>query len=175
MFHIRPEYVEDAVAIEGILDATFGASRFTKTVNKLRNNRLPVDGLALVAEQDGDVVGTIRYWHIAAGQVDALLLGPVAVHPDLQGHGLGAKLINVSIARAIGRNHRAILLVGDAPYYNQFGFARDLTRNLELPGPVDYNRFLGLELTHGALKLARGLVTGTGDYALPAISAVRAA
>jgi predicted N-acetyltransferase YhbS len=51
-----------------------------------------------------------------------------------------------------------VVLVGDEPYYRQFGFVPDLTRRMLLPGPVDRRRFLGLELTPGALAGASGLV-----------------
>jgi predicted N-acetyltransferase YhbS len=63
--------------------------------------------------------------------------------------------------------HRAILLVGDAPYYEPFGFARRHTLKLALPGPVDEERFLGLELKNGALKGAKGLVTPAGARDFP--------
>ena len=58
----------------------------------------------------------------------------------------------VALARALGRAYRAVILVGDAPYYGRFGFSREHTRNLSLPGPVDPARFLGLELTQGSMK-----------------------
>ncbi|VTZ22536.1 Predicted N-acetyltransferase YhbS (fragment) [Methylocella tundrae] len=58
-----------------------------------------------------------------------------------------------------------MLLVGDAPYYEAFGFSRRHTQNLILPGPVDEARFLGLELVAGALRRAKGLVTPTGPAA----------
>ena len=63
--------------------------------------------------------------------------------------------------------HGAILLVGDAAYYEPFGFARRHTLKLALPGPVDEARFLGLELKNGALKGAKGFVTAAGARDLP--------
>ena len=51
-----------------------------------------------------------------------------------------------------------VLLVGDAPYYARFGFTPDLTAGLDLPGPVDRARFLGLELVPGALSGASGVL-----------------
>ncbi|MGA7384781.1 MAG: GNAT family N-acetyltransferase, partial [Methylocella sp.] len=55
-----------------------------------------------------------------------------------------------------------VLLVGDAPYYERFGFSRRHTLRLVLPGPVDEERFLGLELKSGALQAARGFVVAAG-------------
>ena len=63
---------------------------------------------------------------------------------------------------AAARGHRAILLVGDEPYYRRFGFTRSAVEDLRLPGPVDRDRFLGLELEEGALLNASGVLTATG-------------
>jgi hypothetical protein len=51
-----------------------------------------------------------------------------------------------------------VILVGDAPYYSRFGFSRDLTLNMSLPGPVDLDRFLGLELVPGSLQGVSGMI-----------------
>ncbi|MGE0232726.1 MAG: GNAT family N-acetyltransferase [Flavobacteriaceae bacterium] len=168
---IRQEELADWNAIETILDTAFGEERYRKTAQRLREGRLPAEGLSLVAVDGDQVVGTIRMWHVTAGNVPALLLGPVAVDCARQGEGIGAQLIRQALARALGRAYRAVILVGDAPYYGRFGFNREHTRNLTLPGPVDPARFLGLELTQGSLKLARGMVRGIGDFALPAPAA----
>jgi predicted N-acetyltransferase YhbS len=44
------------------------------------------------------------------------------------------------------------------PYYSRFGFTRNLVVDLHLPGPVDRNRFLGVELAPGSLDGAEELV-----------------
>ena len=160
---IREERFTDIDAREALLDACFGDERFTKTCERLREGRLPAQGLALVAELDGRVVGTVRLWHVAAGPGrPALMLGPIAVDPALQGLGLGSKLMRFALSRARALGHRAVLLVGDAPYYARFGFTTALTGGLRLPGPVERERFLGLNLAPDALAGARGLVMATG-------------
>jgi predicted N-acetyltransferase YhbS len=58
--------------------------------------------------------------------------------------------------------HKAVLLVGDAPYYGRFGFSRENAEGLSLPGPVELERFLGLELQAGALAGAEGIVSASG-------------
>ncbi|MBX9759940.1 MAG: GNAT family N-acetyltransferase, partial [Beijerinckiaceae bacterium] len=45
------------------------------------------------------------------------------------------------------------------------GFDASLTRDLDLPGPVDRERFLALELAEGGLTGARGMVMATGERA----------
>ncbi|MDF2114086.1 N-acetyltransferase [Roseiarcaceae bacterium H3SJ34-1] len=157
---VREERSGDRAAREALLDAAMGAERVLKTSERLREGRAPARGLALVATVDGQIVGTVRLWHVcdAAGR-PALLLGPLAVSQDHRELGIGGMLMREAIARASGRGHRAILLVGDAAYYERFGFSAAVTRALDMPGPVDRNRFLGLELQAGALDAASGCIT----------------
>jgi predicted N-acetyltransferase YhbS len=64
-------------------------------------------------------------------------------------------------ARRLG--HRAVILVGDAPYYGRFGFSTAKTGGLRLTGPYERERLLGLELVAGALDGASGLIRATGE------------
>lgn len=159
---IREEVASDVPAREALLDRCFGERRTAKSSERLREGRLPADGLALTAERDGAVVATIRLWHVDAGGRPALLLGPLAVSPDLQGEGLGKIMMREALWRAACHGHGAVLLVGDAPYYERFGFSSALTRDLAMPGPVERERFLGIELREGALAGAAGTLRPTG-------------
>ncbi len=177
-FVICDESPEDVLAREKLLDACFGPARFLKTCEKLRAGRLPARGLALAARDGGRLVATLRLWPIHAGPGRAaLLLGPLAVASDYRSLGLGAAMIETGLARARSRNHRAVLLVGDAPYYQRFGFERALTEGLVMPGWVDEARFLGKELAPGALRGAQGRVgaAGVGTPAAAEGRALRAA
>ncbi len=164
MVTIRTELPSDVVSRERLLDKAFGKTRVRKTSERLREGRLPADGLAFTAlDAKGRVVGTIRLWSVIAGSAGpSLLLGPLAVDCKSQGKGLGRALMEHAINSACVLGHESILLVGDAPYYSRFGFDVAMTRSLHLPGPVDRSRFLGLELTPGALDGAEGLVSAAG-------------
>jgi predicted N-acetyltransferase YhbS len=153
---VTGESPADFEAREDLLDAAFGAARFDKTVERLREGRLPAPGLAFVAKDAGELVGTLRLWQIRAGDVPALLLGPLAVAKPYRSRGLGRRLMAEALFRAMGAGHGAILLVGDAPYYEPFGFARRHTLGLSLPGK------------DGALTRATGLVTPAGAREFPA-------
>lgn len=170
MIAILSESPIDAPAIEALLDEAFGPRRRMKTAERLREGRMPAAGLALVAMSTGGLVGTVRLWDVDAGGVSALLLGPVAVKADWRGRGIGARLVKTALHRAVAGGRKAVILVGDAPYYGRFDFRRDLVGGLALPGPVDPDRFLGLELEPGALAGASGLVCGTGAP-VPAVPA----
>ena len=177
MITIRDEGAADLPAREALLDRCLGERRTAKSSERLREGRLPAEGLALIAERDGAVVATVRLWHVEANGKPALLLGPLAVSPDLQGEGVGKAMMREVIWRAACRGHGAILLVGDAAYYERFGFSGDLTRDLAMPGPVERERFLGVELRDGALNGATGLLVATGcpDHAAPLAEPVRRA
>ena len=105
--------------------------------------------LNLLARDDtGTLGGAIRFWPVRIGVADTLLLGPVAVHPTRQGEGLGALLIEASLEAAARKGWERVLLVGDAPYYARFGFARlDL---VAMPPPTNPERVLGHALRAGA-------------------------
>jgi predicted N-acetyltransferase YhbS len=163
MITIRQERKSDAAEREALLDLAYGPVRYTKTSERLREGRLPADGLSPVAIEDGRIVGTVRLWPVAAGPGRAaLLLGPLAVHPDCRSRGIGAALMQRALRAAGRRGHNAVLLVGDAAYYGRFGFSAEQTGALWLPGKYDQHRLLGCELAPGALNGARGLIAATG-------------
>ena len=167
MIQIRTETVAEVAARERLLDRAFGKARRRKTSERLREGRLTAEGLAFTAlDAKGKLIGTIRLWDVVAGSAGAaLLLGPLAVDCKHQGRGIGAALMRHAIAEATRLGHGAIILVGDAPYYARFGFSGAPVADLHLPGPVERQRFLGLELTPGALDGAEGLVAGCGRLA----------
>ena len=167
MITLRRETVFDVARREALLDAAFGDERFAKTAERLREGRLPEAGLSFVACADRRLVGTLRLWSISAGsRRPALLLGPLAVASDCRKCGIGGLLMRHAIAQAERRGHRAILLVGDAPYYGRFGFSTEKTGALWLPGPYARDRLLARELVTAALDGAHGLVSPTGRSTL---------
>src|SRR4029079_2201438 len=166
MVTITPEVAADFPAREALLDRAFGRSeRRRKTSGRLREGRLPAEGLAFTARtRKARLIGTLRLWDITAGSAGkALLLGPLAVDCAYQKHSIGAELMRHALGEAKRLGHKAVLLVGDEPYYGRFGFARKSIEGLSLPGPVELERFLGLELEAGALKDAEGVISAAGQ------------
>jgi predicted N-acetyltransferase YhbS len=173
-FVIRAERASDVVARETLLDACFGANRHTRTCQRLRDGRAPAEGLALSVVRRGRLVGTVRLWHVSAGSVPALMLGPLAVDPSCRNLGIGAALMDHALAVAGQRGHGAVILLGDAPYYARFGFSGLKTGELSLPGPFERERLLGYELRERALDGAWGMIAPAGA-SLPKMKAGRAA
>jgi predicted N-acetyltransferase YhbS len=108
------------------------------------------------------VVGTVRLWHVSAGGIPALVLGPLAVDASCRKLGVGAALMTHALAAAKARGHSAVILRGDAAYYARFGFSAAKTGELALPGPFERDRLLAVELREGALDGAWGMIVATG-------------
>ncbi len=145
--------------IEALLDRAFGPGRLAKSSYRLREGVAPLAALCFVANDDktGAICGSIQYWPVLLKYDDgstpapALLLGPLAIDPDYQGKGIGQALMAHSLALATEQGHKAVILVGDEPYYAKAGFSRLGAFGLRLPGPFDPNRLLGRNLVEGTL------------------------
>src|ERR1700761_9796644 len=97
-FAIRAEKASDAVAREALLDACFGVNRHLRTCQRLRDGRAPAEGLAFSAVAQGRLVGTLRLWHVSAGGIPALMLGPLAVEESTRKLGAGTALMDHALA-----------------------------------------------------------------------------
>ncbi len=178
MIQIRHERFADFDAREALLDNAFGETRTRKSSERLREGRLPAEGLSFIASEGRRVIGTARLWNVACGNEKslgqpALLLGPVAVAEDCRSRGLGGALVRRAVAMALKLGHGAVVLVGDASYYGRFGFTAEKTGALRMPGPFERHRLLALELVPGALDGARGMIAATGTVAPQLDVAVR--
>ncbi len=147
MISLTEETAADRWEVETLFDLCFAPGREALSSYRLRDGIDPVAALCLVARDEGAALaGAIRHWPVRVGRAPALLLGPVAVHPTRQGEGLGALLIEAALERAEGWDR--VMLVGDAPYYRRFGFAR--LDGVEMPPPTNPDRVLGRALSPGA-------------------------
>ncbi len=157
MYQLTQERDADRWEVEALYDTCFAPGREALSSYRLREGVSPVSGLSHVARDDlGILAGAIRYWPVRIGQFQALLLGPVAVHPTRQGEGLGGLLIESSLEQAIPLGWTRVLLVGDAPYYERFGFT--LLTDITMPPPTNPARVLGRALLPGAWDGIKGEV-----------------
>lgn len=157
MYQLTPQSPDDHWEVEMLYDTCFAPGREVLSSYRLREGILPVAGLSHVARDDaGILAGAIRYWPVRIGDAEALLLGPVAVHPTRQGEGLGRALIEQSLDHAPSKGWTRVMLVGDPPYYNRFGFT--LLADVIMPPPTNPDRVLGRELVPGAWQGIAGNV-----------------
>lgn len=71
-----------------------------------------------------------------------IMLGPVAVLPGLQRGGVGKALVYAALEVADRLSLPPMMLIGDAEYYERFGFSAEGTQLWNLPGPFDRDRLL---------------------------------
>lgn len=155
---IRPEFPADRAAIDRLHERAFGPGRFARTAFRLREGAGHDAALSFTALVGTLIVGSVWQSPVWAGAVPSLMLGPLTVDPAFEGRGIGGGLMRRAIEAAGQGGHRLILLVGDGPYYARFGFQPVPRGQLQLPGPVNPDRFLALGLADGALDEAKGPV-----------------
>ncbi|MGD0191253.1 MAG: N-acetyltransferase [Rhizomicrobium sp.] len=120
---IRDETEADRLSIFRVHAAAFPSDGEARLVDMLR------DGgdltISLVAECEGTVVGHVAFSRMSA-PFGALGLAPVGVLPRAQNRGIGTALIRCGIERAKSGAWDGVFVLGDAPYYERFGFRVDL-------------------------------------------------
>ncbi|MGC6511214.1 MAG: GNAT family N-acetyltransferase [Parvibaculales bacterium] len=155
---ILPVTVEKKAQINLLLDREFGPGRYVRMAERLREKSAELENLAFMTlDGQGQVIAAISYWRIIVGGVEGALLGPLVVHGDRQGQGLGRALMRHSLALADQTGMAYILLVGDLPYYQPCGF-EPAPADLSYPAPVDPGRVL--IRWAGAQQPLNGLVEG---------------
>jgi putative acetyltransferase len=116
---IRPEEPRDRDASVELERLAFGSDEEPGIVEAVRDE----DGsFALVAEEDGAIVGHVQFSRAWIGETAVLALGPVGVLPDRQGRGIGSNLIRGGLEEARSRGETAVILLGDPEFYPRFGF-----------------------------------------------------
>jgi predicted N-acetyltransferase YhbS len=162
---IAAENPRDAQAIERLLERTFGPGRFVLSAYRLREHVDPLLDLSFTARIGTLLVGSIRQLPICVGDTKALLLGPLTVEPPFRGRGIGRVLLERALNEAKAKGHRLVLLVGDEAYYSQVGFRKVPKGRATMPGPVDYDRLLMVELVDAAFDGVSGAIRPDWDFA----------
>lgn len=157
--NVEPQSVED------LLDAAFGADRFGRTAYRIRQGLTPVDELSFAIQGDGgDLIAIIQCWPVAHFGCDdvvtpLVMVGPVAVRPDVQRGGHGRALMDKMVESARQVADGALMMIGDPEYYGRFwGFDADATGAWDLPGPFEQRRLLGLAVNGHALPHSAGMI-----------------
>ena len=106
-------------------------------VHNLRNDDSFIPDLAYVIENDGKIIGHINYSRglldFGSKKIDAVVLGPIAIHKDYQNQGMGSRLIEYTLNLA-ENTFPFVFVIGDENYYHKFGFESASNRNLYLHG-----------------------------------------
>jgi len=154
-------------AIADLLDAAFGPDRHGRTAYRIRRGMAWLTDLSLAARDEaGTLIGVLQCWPVAlatpdGGETRLIMVGPVAVLPDQQLHGIGRMLMDrlIEMADATAAESRMpLMMIGDPEYYGRFwGFTTDATGGWTVPGPVEERRLLA-RLPLGAQVPAKGML-----------------
>ena len=153
---ILAETDADALPIERLHERTFGPGRYARTAFRIRERVGHRLDLSFTARIGTLMVGSVRQTPIRIGETPALFLGPVTIEPPFRDRGIGKALIARALAEARSKGQRLVVLVGDAPYYGQFGFKPVPKGQITMPGPVDPARLLVCELSDAAFTDVSG-------------------
>jgi len=154
----------EASAVEALLDAAFGSDRFGRTAYRIREGTVAVPALSFARVDDGALAGTIQCWPVAHRAPDGtatplVMVGPVAVRPDLQRGGYGRGLMARMLEAAELEADSALMMIGDPEYYGRFfGFTADATGAWDLPGPYEKHRLLARAVNGHALPAGAGMI-----------------
>ncbi|TXC70699.1 N-acetyltransferase [Sphingomonas ginsenosidivorax] len=136
-------------AVEALLDRAFEPGRHRRTAYIVRGDGHAIPTLSFAAMLDGALVGSIQCWPVALVASDdivhpVVMVGPVAVDPAHQMHGIGRMLMTAALDAAAAHGlDDAMMLIGDPEYYGRFfGFTAERTAGWVLPGPVERHRLL---------------------------------
>lgn len=134
-------------------------------LHKLRQAESFIKDLDYVAVEKRKIVGNIVYSKVFSGEEkrinnEVICFGPISVHPEYQGKGIGKKLIELSAAKAKDMGYKAILITGDNNYYNKLGFVSASKYDIHLAGmPLDDEAvfFMAKNLEEGYLEKHPGI------------------
>jgi putative acetyltransferase len=139
-------------------NCAFGQTQEADIVDALRSNEAVL--LSLVAAFDGRVVGHILYSPALIGNVAGAALGPMAVLPQHQRHGIGSRLVEAGNQRIKDAGWPFIIVLGHAHFYPRLGFkaasTHGVTCDWDVPDDVFMLRVLDEQRMQG--------VTGRAKY-----------
>jgi putative acetyltransferase len=165
---IRPETAADQPAVHALVARAFDdPDRVPGLVAALRTAPAALAPLSFVATVDEQVVGHVMLSAVRLDAprriVDVLSLSPLAVLPEVQGRGIGTRLVGHALAAAERAGAPLVFLEGSPRYYGARGF--------EQAGPLGF-RSPSLRIPDAAFQVARltahePWMTGTMVYSEP--------
>jgi putative acetyltransferase len=163
---IRRETARDADVIRAITTAAFAPRRppgqippEARLIDELRVGPAWLPALSLVAVTPaGEVIGHVLGTRGHVGQDPVLALGPLAVRPDRQRHGVGSALMHAILGAADALGEPLAALLGDPGYYRRFGFELSTAYQITPPRP-QWQPHFQVRVLSGYQPRLRGMFT----------------
>lgn len=162
---IRKEYYGDMDAIRSVHEQAFNQSAEADLVDALRMAGKTT--LSLIAEENRALVGHILFTPVTIDGCPQMLaaIGPMAVLPRMQQHGIGRLLIRTGIYVCREMGIKALVVLGYPEYYPRFGFVPASGFGLSSPWKdIPDEAFMALELEDGALDRVSGTVRYADEF-----------
>lgn len=133
---IQSEKPEDIDAITRVTQQAFLDAEHTShtehfIVNALRAQQQLT--ISLVAKLDSKIVGHIAISPVTLSNQEESHwygLAPVSVAPNVQGLGVGRRLVKAALEQLKALGAKGCVVLGDPNYYSKFGFIADTTLTL---------------------------------------------
>jgi len=165
---IRPEKPSEFKIIYDLVKVAFLTAQVSNGdeqnfIDRLRASSGYIPELALIAEQDGQIIGHIMltktYVYGPGTKHEVLLLAPLAVALEYRCRGVGSKLVLESFRLAKKLGYKAVLVVGNPAYYGRFGFKPSLSFGIVHDPPIPEPYVMACELEPQALAGVAGTVS----------------
>ncbi len=122
-------------------------------VDKLRKSSGFVKELALVAEENDEIIGHIMFTEVMVGDKIGLALAPLSVSPKQQQKGVGTALMNSAHKTAKEIGYEFCVVLGSAKYYQRVGYKPASEYGILPPFDVPDENFMVLFLKGNVLKV----------------------
>jgi putative acetyltransferase len=158
---IRAEKKQDIPKIFKVNTGSFSSDGEAKLVDNLRKTGVQL--ISLVAEEGDEICGHILFSPVAVkgdnpGKKIAGL-GPMAVLPSYRKKGVGKMLVEEGLNQCLKAGFDAVVVLGHADYYPQFGFVPSVAYGIVSTYDVPDDIFMVKELKKGGLKGVQGIVS----------------
>jgi putative acetyltransferase len=151
--HIRDEQPSDVDGIRDVNRSAFGQEQEGRIVDALRANGAALLSLVAVGGENAErIVGHIMFSAARVGDVSGAALGPMAVAPEYQRQGIGARLVETGCERLARAGIPFIVVVGHPAFYPRFGFRPASAFGLTCEWSVPDEVFMALVLDAAAMR-----------------------
>jgi len=136
----------DAAEFQQLFITTFTASEgeaegklIGALVGDLINGTDSRDRRCFAATDDNQILGGIVFSRLSfENGTDAFILAPVAVRPDVQGRGIGQRLIRFGLEALAQEGVELVITYGDPGFYAKVGFAPITPAVIPPPVPLQH-------------------------------------
>lgn len=162
---VEPHSTERVTSLTPLLRLAFPAPFEAEVVEQMKQDDCRQMSAVLLrdsVEGDPQIIGQAYYCALEVEQSfndEGYSLGPMAIHPDWQGRGLGLQLLKESL-EILAESHQAgwVAVLGEPALYSKAGFAPASKFGLKCHYPVSPEYFMALELRPSALQGVSGYV-----------------